>query len=99
MSYQTRGRGAVVVMALGLATMTLSIAAQAPPAQGRGGAPAQGRERAAARTRWRNHGRRTERPASRGFRGCVSGQDPLSRRSAAPVTALKRAARQRAPTS
>ena len=43
MSYLTRGRGAVVVMALGLATMTLSIAAQAPPPQGRGGAPAQGR--------------------------------------------------------
>ena len=43
MSYLTRGSGAVVVMAVGLATMTLSIAAQAPPPQGRGGAPAQGR--------------------------------------------------------
>jgi len=43
MSYLTRGRGAVVVMAVGLAAMTFSIAAQAPPPQGRAGAPAQGR--------------------------------------------------------
>jgi mono/diheme cytochrome c family protein len=42
MSYLTRGTGAVVVFAFGLAAMALSLAAQAPT-QGRGAAPPQGR--------------------------------------------------------
>jgi mono/diheme cytochrome c family protein len=43
MSNVTRGCGAVVTLVLGLTAMALSLAAQAPPPQGRGAAPGQGR--------------------------------------------------------